>query len=147
TRWLDVLKKGAYEKSFNAIDLAGELAPSGQAIKLWNDFVHDSLVRTTVSGGDKDVLAYASMDTKTLKLTVWLVNNHANEKRTSLRLKGYKGNRVATIHLYTGNAPDDTHPRITRVPELPILKRQGADGSLDCTMKPYSITTISLSPR
>jgi hypothetical protein len=147
TRWLDVLKRGPYEKSFNAIDLYNRLVPSGQALRLWNNHVHDSLVETTVTGGDRDTLAYASRDTKTGALTVWLVNIHPQRARTTLYLKVTERLQPTSVYVYAGNDPSDTYLRPARLGYVPWLKRQGADRVMEWTVKPYSLTIFRFTSK
>ena len=147
TRWLDVLKKGAYEKSFHAIDLAGQRVPSGHAIKLWNDFVHDTLVKTTVGGSNKSILSYAGLSTQTNELTVWLVNIRPEDRTAAVRLRGIKEGRVSAIHVYAGTGPEDVRPSVAELADTPGLRQQGAGSTLEWTMRPYSITTIRLSTK
>jgi hypothetical protein len=142
TRWLDAIKKGAYEKSFNALNMAGELAPSGHAIRIWNDFVHDSLVTTTIARAPKDMQCYASVDTRQPEvLTVWLVNNHKDERPATVRLKSYRGRGPSAMYVYTGKGPEDKYPRLERAARPPALKRT-TPPSLECRMPPYSITVL-----
>ena len=142
TRWLDALKEGSYEKSFHALALDGELAPSGQAVRVWNEFVHDSLVKVTVPDAARDLDCYASQKrADPTQLTVWLVNNYAHTRTASVTLKSYRGGRPTAVFRYTGNGPGDQHPALSRLDCLPSLGR-GVPPSIDCTMQPYSITVV-----
>jgi len=142
TRWLDALKKGSYDKSFHALNLAGELTPSGQAIRIWNEFVHDSLVEVTVPGAARDVYCYASQKLADPdQLTVWLVNNRKDSRTVSLNLKDYRGSRISAMYRYAGKGPGDKYPVVTPVDGPPGLKRN-APLSIDCKLQPYSITVF-----
>ncbi|MHC4198823.1 MAG: hypothetical protein ACYSU0_02460, partial [Planctomycetota bacterium] len=142
TRWLDAIKKGAYEKSFHALNMAGELAPSGWAIRIWNEFVHDSLVKVTLPCAARDVYCYASQKLGDPdRLTVWLVNNRKESRNVSLKLKHYTGSRIAAMYRYAGKGPDDKYPVIAPLERPPGFKRN-APPSVDCTLRPYSITVF-----
>jgi len=144
TRWVDALKRGSYEKSFHALNLDGELTPSGMAIRIWNEFVHDSLVKVTLPPKLRDLSCYASWKlADPTQLTVWLVNSHKDPRTVSLKLKNYPGTRITAMHRYTGNAHDDQHPTITPVKNPPTLQ-QAAPPTLDCKLPPYSITVLQL---
>ena len=142
TRWLDALKKGAYEKSFHALNLDGELTPSGQAIRLWNAFVHDSLVKATVPAAARDIYCYASQDlADPRQLTVWLVNNHRDRRSIRLSLRNYLGGRISAVYRYAGTGPGDRHPSVASAGSPPRLE-QSVPPSVDWVLEPYSITVL-----
>lgn len=144
TRWLSVLKRGALTETFNAIDMDGDLVPSGQAIKLWNDHVHDQLVKTTVDGGDRDTAAYTSIDSDTGAMTLWLVNNRPEACAISVQLEGCSPQLITNAYLLTGDGPTDTQPSISPA-QVPTLARQENDrAEIAVDMQPYSAMVLLL---
>lgn len=120
TRWLDVLKKGPYEKTFNAMGLDGALTPSGKAIQVWNRFVGDSLLEVTGARGD--FYCYASrMQDKPDQVTVWLANNSSWARRVSLRLRNVGARKISKLYRYGGKGPDDRKPVLSLIGSPPEL--------------------------
>lgn len=147
TRWLRAVKHGAYDRSFHALNMAGELTPSGTAIRTWNAFVRDTLVTAAVAGSSKDLYCYASRDAADpAQLAVWLANNHPDDRTISLELKGCRGAGTPRVYRFAGTGPADTRPVFGPVDDRPALK-PGTLPSLDCRLPPYSLTVLQFGQR
>ncbi len=116
SRWhLTVLSEDPYRVSHCAIDKHGELLPTGYAVKIWNMYVHNSLVKVSGCKTKGTTLCYASKNLNgSEQLTVWLLNTGNTDQEILLTLDDFTGSTENILYMYHGNGPEDIHPKISR---------------------------------
>lgn len=116
----------SYRATHCAIDKDGQLLAVGKAMRLWNEYVHDSLLKVTapddnVRRDKRDLLCFASRDRNDpSRLTLWLVNRGDEDKQVRLNLEGHSGGKMLKRLVYSGDGPDDVNPQIANADAIKL---------------------------
>lgn len=130
TRWIE---NETRRLDHDAIDMDGNLNPTGRALSIWGNFLGTRMVRTESTGM---VLAYASVDPGTRTLYTYLVNKGENSEKVLFRVEGDRKAAGMEKWEFYGKSSEDLYPQWRR------KKRMRADRPLK--LKGTSITVVRM---
>ncbi len=132
TRWLQNDKD---PELWDALDHDNNLLPTGTALKLLAETLGGRIVAATDAPA---VRTFAVQNDRTRELTVFLINKDAS-RDLAVRLDGGQPGPAAACQVWTGNGPDDRHPRLRRAAPVPV-----SQGQARLTLPPVSLTILTV---
>ena len=130
TRWFN-----SPSKLEDVLDDQNGLLATGKAIGLWGQYLQTYLLAIP---GQKSGPVYASYDPEAMALTVFLVNKQTNPQSIALELLNYSPLWRARSMVFTGQGPEDEHPRL-----LPGSVWEAPTSDLRLALPPVSISVIT----
>jgi hypothetical protein len=95
----------------------------------------------TATINNDQVKVYASYDTLTLNLNLFLLNKETTSKKVSLSLTNYSQQYTGSRHLFSGNSVNDKFPKFNRADTIIA----GSDKT-ELTLPAVSVTVLKLMP-
>ena len=105
TRWLNNAQN---PELWDALDANNHPLPTGTAVKLLADNLGSRIVASTDIPG---IRTFATRNDRKKELTLFLINKDASRQAT-VRLDGAKPGKHASQAVWSGQGPDDKHPRL-----------------------------------
>ncbi len=133
TRW--VSHKPDVPSLWDAVDEANQLQPTGKALAIWSQFLGQQMVRVTEP---KKMRTFASYTPASRRLSVFLINKDAVERRASVAFKGLTVS-AARCWVWHGAGPDDRKP----VWEGPKTVT-GTNGQVEVSLPADSLTVVEV---
>jgi hypothetical protein len=133
TRWTD-------PSSYAISDTLGpkqELRSTGLALKVWGQFLHTELVRTTSSGL---IRSFASRDPRSKAISLFLVNKAREPRRVDIGLKADTATYLGERWQLSGAGPEDHAPTLERTQDFSL------EGAIKLELPAVSITVLKLTP-
>jgi alpha-L-arabinofuranosidase len=133
TRWINEKEPDVL---WYALDTRNELLPPGRVLSIWGQFLSDRLVDITRTD---EVVTFASLDSSTGKLNLFLVNKSYRKTKNSIVIKGINYSK-GSVHRFTGTGPEDKYPSWAYSSDITL------QGNLveEIILPPTSITVIQL---
>jgi len=135
TRWTD--NATAEQHIYDALDKNGNLNAIGIAQQVWGKNLLQTMVATTSS--DAQVKVYASYDTSTQNLNIFLLNKDTASKNINLALDNYVTNYGGSKFVFSGTSTEDKFPAFSWAGSI---SNPAAVTSL--TLAPASVTVLNL---
>jgi alpha-N-arabinofuranosidase len=136
TRWIENETRPGVDH--DALDMDGNLNPTGRALSIWGNFLGTRMIRAENSG---KVLAYASLDPGSHTLYAYLVNKGDAPERVQLETVDHTITSILDAREFFGVSPEDIHPTWQQLKRIKPGK--------PVTLKGTSITLLKmrLEPR
>jgi hypothetical protein len=131
TRWIENGSKPG--RDHDALDENGNLYPTGQALRIWGNFLGKQMVKSDTTG---HLAAFSSYDPHSSTLFSYLINKGPDDKMVRIEVPGKKIEAVEEIWELYGKGPEDINPLWQR--------RQEIRQKLQLTLKGTSITVIRI---
>ncbi len=124
---------------FDAFDENNELLAAARPFALWGEFVEKDLVETSVDSNG--LVTYASHDTTTGNLSIFIINKTNSAQEVSLVLNSNKNYSTSLkIKQYKGVNENDTNPSMDTMQNLEITNNKIES----LTVPGVSITALAL---
>ena len=134
TRWIDDDSLG-FPRVFDAIDQNGRFQATGMTLAIWGNYLFDTMISTV---GSKDVKTYGTLNTKTDRLNLFLLNKNSHSRPIAIAINGHQRVGTVTRKSLSGTGPEDIKPNWrTGTEEL-------VDGELKFILPAVSITILEL---
>jgi alpha-L-arabinofuranosidase len=133
TRWIAEKKPDVL---WYALGSVNELLPPGKVLSIWGNFLSDKLVHIT--GADK-VVTYASIDSKSGRLKLFLLNKAYEQEKLSVQISGRRYSKGSMFCL-SGSGPEDKNPAWSSAGSVSVNK----DLLPEIDLPAVSITVIDL---
>ncbi len=135
TRWVN--NNDVTPKPEDALNKNNDLNASGAAISLLFKNVHDKMVGTTST---TSVKTFASYNSTTKALTVFLLNKSQSASATNLSIPNYNANSSVERWVYKGTGVTDINPKYTQQSGISTN-----NNAINLTLDPASITVLKLT--
>lgn len=135
TRWVDNDKMTDIA---GALDKNGGLTANGKAISIWGNFLGKKMVS---SGSTTFIRTFASTDSSSNKLYIYMINKGKTQSLVNLNLNGFISNSTAKIWELKGSGPFDKNPIWSQ--------KEGFDlttSNLTLNLSSVSITLVEITP-
>ena len=136
TRWVTNLTEEQH--LFDALDKSGNLNASGIAQQVWGQNLLNTMV--TALSGDAQVKVYASYDTATRNLNLFLLNKDLAAKTVKVSLANYGQNYSGARYVFSGTTVSDKFPTFLRTDTI-----LNAAALSKVTLAPASVTVLKLA--
>lgn len=124
TRWVEVESKPGTDH--DALDKDGNINPTGIALKIWNHFLGEFMVR---SEAPDPIISYSSFSPKENKLYIYLINKTGKPAATNIAVNGYTVNTVVNKWEYAGSSPNDMKPVWKKLKQTTLKQTQILNGT------------------
>lgn len=115
TRWIT---NNDGVKLFDALTPDNTPTPVGQSLTLFSNYMHDSMVKAS---SNSTLRTFASYNTKTGALTVWVLNKKTSSQSVNVKLSNYKASsKTVRQTLFVGRSPEDAQPAIKILSSLSL---------------------------
>ncbi len=115
TRWIS---NDAGVKVFDALTPDNTVTPVGQSLALFSNYMHDSMVKAS---SNSTLRTFASYNTKTGALTVWVLNKKTSSQSASIKLSNYKASsKTVKQTVFRGTSSGDTQPTLKTLSSLSL---------------------------
>ncbi|HEX2394806.1 MAG TPA: hypothetical protein VHI78_05630, partial [Bacteroidales bacterium] len=94
-------------RDHDAIDENGNLYPTGQALRIWGNFLGNQMVRSDTTG---HIVTFASYDPHSSTLFSYLVNKCPDAESIKLEIPGKKIDTIQEAWELYGKEPEDINP-------------------------------------
>jgi hypothetical protein len=131
SRWFE-----SESKLEDVLDEQNGLLPTGQALALWGKYLHTHLLALPDQTAGP---VYASFNADTQAHTMFLMNKTLTEQSIFLELTNYVPRWRAQAIVFTGDGPDDEHPKLR---SGDMWEKPTSD--LHLTLPPVSISVINM---
>ena len=121
----------------NAFTNRNELSPTGRSMQLWGRFIQDQFLSTSET---KNIRVWASRNSKSGDVYVWLLNKQTFPMSTILSFAGRKVSSAVERWVYRGTGPEDCSPTFTHAAEVRF-----GNGKVEVELDPTSITVLRLT--
>ena len=129
TRWINNATDNPYT-DHDALDREGNLTPTGQAMKIWGNYLGKQMIKSQSSSDF--IVTYSSLDKDQNKLFVYAINKGSEDVDIKLNIKNHELKSLPHGWEYYGKTSDD----IARV-----WKKKQTEGER-ISLKAYSITVL-----
>lgn len=124
TRWIENERKPGADH--DALDKDGNFNPTGQALKIWGNFLGKQMVRAVATA---PVISYSSYNPEENKLFIYLINKSEIPQKATISIDGYTGQSITQSWEYVGTSSDDINPVWKKRKKCTLRKIQTLDGS------------------
>lgn len=115
TRWIT---NDSGVKVFDALTPANAITPVGQSLALFANAMYDTMVKASST---TTLRTFASYNTGTGALTVWVVNKKTSKQSVAVKISNYKAStRAVKQMVFSGSGPGDTQPALKLQPTLSL---------------------------
>lgn len=121
----------------DALDHNNNLTAMGKTLALASEFLKEKMVQAPRVSGS--VRTYASYDTETKALAIWLVNKKDAKVTAKVNLDNYSGGFKNQVFVFTGSSPQSTTYKYDQISSLNF-----SENSFTTVLDPFSITVINL---
>ena len=105
TRWIENESKP--RRDHDALDMEGNLYPTGQALSIWGKHMGTRMVKTGTTG---KLTAYASYIPETGTLFAYIINKDEKPERIKLSIADNRIAAIKNFREYFGGSPEDISP-------------------------------------
>ncbi len=121
TRWIDNNKTSSPPSIFDMLDNKNDLNATGLAMSLLGHDLLNKMVSVKMPQGDGLITGYATTDSSN-KVRAFIVNRDFYARDLTLQISGISVSERCSTRVFSGNGPDDIHPRIQDAAPLRIKK-------------------------
>jgi alpha-L-arabinofuranosidase len=131
TRWIENGSKPA--RDHDAIDENGNLYPTGQALKIWGNFLGNQMIKSETTG---NIVTFASFDPHSQMLFAYFINKTDQPADIRIELSNKKIESVLDAWELFGSSPYDINPKWQQMTHVKSAQRVSLKGT--------SITVIKM---
>jgi len=113
TRWIENGEKPG--KDHDAIDENGNLYPTGQALRIWGNFLGNQMIKSDTLQG---IITFASYDPHSQELFAYLINKGEKTETIKIEIRNNKTELIQDAWELYGNGPEDINPVWQQIPRL-----------------------------
>lgn len=134
SRWID--NNSSTPQATDVFTADNKLNANGKVLSILHKNVFDKMVAIS---SDAKIKSFASLNSKTGELVVFLLNKSQGSVVVNLSLENYKSQMTVQQSLFGGTNTQDTQPILSELSNLQII-----DNKVELTLKPLSITILKL---
>jgi alpha-L-arabinofuranosidase len=105
TRWIENQEKPGVDH--DAIDMNGNINPTGFSLLLWNRYLGKQLIKTHT---DSNPIVYSTYSPDENKIFVYLINKTETPVSVKIDIENIRSASITKSFEYFGLTPDDMHP-------------------------------------
>ena len=135
SRWID--NNSSTPQATDVFTADNKLNANGKVLSILHKNVFDKMV--AITSGAK-IKSFASLNSKTGELVVFLLNKSQSSVSVNLSLENYKPQETVLQSLFGGTNTQDTQPIFRELTNLSVTNNK-----VELTSKPLSITILRLS--
>jgi len=113
TRWIENGEKPG--KDHDAIDENGNLYPTGQALRIWGNFLGNQMIKSDTL---RSIITFASYNPHSQELFAYLINKGEKTETIKIEIRNNKTELIQDAWELYGNGPEDINPVWQQIPRL-----------------------------
>jgi hypothetical protein len=135
TRWVEN-NTNSVPSVYDALSPKNELYATGQAMRMWGQFLQETLVQIS---NTQFIRSYASYSPVKNSMNIFLINKDIVARTVQVSLQNYTGGMSGSRYVLKGTGSEDLAPVWSEVGSI-----SGTNNTLTVVLEPVSLSTIVL---